>query len=727
MQKNIILSLLAILLFNCKAESQIREPAKWLVEVFPKTASVGDIVELRFKAKIDEDWYMYSSEFDDPDLGPQLTVLSFTPNKTFELVGDYKPVNPLDKFDDTWEGKIKYFKKEAFFTQKVKILALKFKIPVNIEGQVCSDKIGSCIPFEKDLEINNYNLKVTPAKDDSDKREEKIDDKTIGKEGVLDEVKKDDVTNPKDETKTPAEKDTLIVDKVKKTGKLSTDEVKLSTESYKTSSGFGDMPLWKFLLLTFLAGLAAIFTPCVFPMIPLTVSFFTNKKRGATHAIFYGFSIIAIYTLLGAVVTLAFGAGALNEASTHWAMNLIFFLVFIVFALSFFGMFDIQLPSSFVNKMDEQSDEKGGFLGVFFMAFTLTLVSFSCTGPIVGTLLVASATGAEVLRPILGMAVFGSAFALPFMFFAFFPSAMNKLPQSGGWLNSVKVTLGFIELALAFKFLSMIDLVYHLGILDRDLNIAIWIAIAAFMGLYYLGKIQLPHDSPLENISVPRMLLALASFIFVIYLIPGMFGAPLKGLSGILPPASTHDFDLNKVVRQNAPASTELEGGFPTKRKHAGFLSLPHGLQGFFDYKEGLAYAQKVNKPVLLDFTGHGCANCRKMEEYVWAESAVKNRLQNDWVIISLYVDDRTELPESEWVISSFDGKVKKTIGKVNMDIELSRFNNNAQPFYILLDNNGELLENKKSEFKGYTGYNADVKEYVQFLDGGLKEFNNKN
>ncbi len=723
MQKNIILSLFAILLFSFQAESQIRKPAKWSVEVSPKTASVGDIVELRFKAKIEQDWYMYSSEFDDPDLGPQLTTFSFTPNKTFELVGDYKPINPLEKFDDTWEGTIKYFKKEAVFTQKVKILSLKFKIPVSIEGQVCSDKVGSCIPFEEDLEINNNNLKVTPAKTQTKKAE--TNNKPIGKEGILDEVKKDELINPKDETKIPSEKDTLVADEITNKSE-STKEIELSNEVYETDSS-SELSLFEFLLFTFLAGLIAIFTPCVFPMIPLTVSFFTNKKRGAGHAVFYGLSIIGIYTALGVAMATFSEVISLNELSTHWITNSIFFLVFLIFALSFFGMFDIQLPSSFVNKMDEQSDKKGGLLGVFFMALTLTVVSFSCTGPIVGSLLFASATSDEVLRPILGMAVFGSAFALPFMFFAFFPSAMSKLPQSGGWLNSVKVTLGFIELALAFKFLSMIDLVYHLGILDRDLNIAIWIAIASFMGLYYLGKIQLPHDSPLENISVPRMLLALSCFVFAIYLVPGMFGAPLKGLSGILPPASTHDFDLNRVVRQNAPISTESENGFPIKRKHADFLSLPHGLQGFFDYKEGLAYAQKVGKPVLLDFTGHGCANCRKMEEYVWAESAVKNRLQNDWVIISLYVDDRTELPESEWVTSTFDGKVKKTMGKVNMDIELSRFNNNAQPFYVLLDNNGELLENKDADFKGYTGYNADVQEYVQFLDRGLEEFKSRN
>lgn len=409
MQKNITLSLLALLLFSCQAESQIRKPAKWSVAVSPAKATVGEIVEIRFRAEIEQDWYMYSSEFDDPNLDPllrpEITVFNFTPNKTYELVGDYKPVNPSEKFDEVWEGKIKYFKKEALFTQKVKILSLKFKVPVNVEGQVCSDKIGSCIPFEQDLEINNNNFQVSPSEKKDSNKVENTDNKSIGEEGILDEVKADELLNPKDGTKIPLEKDTLITEK-SSTELGNKAVVELSTESYKTSSGFGDMPLWKFLLFTFLAGLTAIFTPCVFPMIPLTVSFFTNKKRGIGHAIFYGFSIIGIYAAVGAFVALIFGAGALNEASTHWAMNLVFFLVFILFALSFFGMFDIQLPSSFVNKMDEQSDTKGGFLGVFFMAFTLTLVSFSCTGPIVGTLLVASATGAEVLRPILGMAVF---------------------------------------------------------------------------------------------------------------------------------------------------------------------------------------------------------------------------------------------------------------------------------------------------------------------------------
>ncbi|MGB0525200.1 MAG: protein-disulfide reductase DsbD family protein [Flammeovirgaceae bacterium] len=659
---NRVWMVMSFVLLSLPGYAQILQPVKWSTDVSKKEVKVGETIELLFKANIEKDWFLYSTFSED--IGPIPTTVSFEANNTYELVGELTPIDHQKKFDDLWEAEITYFKGEGLFSQKVKVLSPDFNVKVALRSQTCSDIDGKCILINEDFTFTNELMTISA--------------------GASSDTPKDDNNEKK---------------------------------QFTASSAFGDLPISTFLFLAFLGGLTAIFTPCVFPMIPLTVSLFSGKGKGKSHAFFYGFSIIAIYAIVGAICAPLLGPEFANVLSTHWASNTVFFTVFIVFALSFFGLFDIQLPSSFVNKMDSQSDKKGGYVGVFFMAFTLTLVSFSCTGPIVGSLLVASA-GGEFTRPILGMAVFGAAFALPFMFFALFPRSMDKLPKSGGWLNSVKVTLGFIELALAFKFLSMIDLVYHLGILDRDMNIAIWIAIFSFMGLYYLGKIQLPHDSPVEKISVPRMLLALTCFTFVIYLMPGMFGAPLKALSGLLPPSTTHDFDLNAVVRENSGwkyvKNNKVEAHV-VKHKYEG-IELPHGFTGYFNYEEGLAAAKKAGKPIMLDFTGHGCANCRKMEDNVWVDPAVRQRLENDWVIVELYVDDRTELPEEQWVLSKFDGKLKKTVGEVNMDFEITRFENNAQPLYVLLDHDGELLADGK-------GYDPSIPNFIQFLDNGLAEF----
>jgi thiol:disulfide interchange protein len=471
-----------------------------------------------------------------------------------------------------------------------------------------------------------------------------------------------------------------------------------------------------FLLTAFIGGLFALLTPCVFPMIPMTVSFFTSRSSsradGLSKALIYGLSIVGIYTFVGTIVSFTAGAEAANFLATHWLPNILFFLIFVFFALSFFGMFEIVLPSSLVNKVDAQSD-KGGLVGVFFMAFTLVLVSFSCTGPIVGSILVAAA-GGELLKPILGMVAFSSAFAVPFTLFAIFPSWLKSLPKSGGWLNSVKVILGFLELALAFKFLSTADQVEHWRLLDRDIYLAIWIAIFGSMGLYLLGLIRLPHDSPIEKIGVPRLILAILSFAFVMYLIPGIFGAPLKALSGYLPPQSTHDFDLAAIIRDNTGSNSVEKPKI--KAKYSNLLHLPHGLQGYFDYKEGLQAAKESGKPVFIDFTGHGCVNCREMEANVWSDPEVLKRLKNDYVVIALYIDERFELPESEWITSKIDGKVKKTIGKINADFQISAFQNNAQPYYVLLDTNGNLLVKPKA-------YDLNVNEFVNFLDAGLAEF----
>jgi thiol:disulfide interchange protein len=412
---------------------------------------------------------------------------------------------------------------------------------------------------------------------------------------------------------------------------------------------------------------------------------------------------VAIYVLFGTLISFLFGQTAPNFISTHWLPNLIFFAVFVVFGLSFLGLFEITLPNSVINKMDANTD-KGGLIGVFFMAFTLVLVSFSCTGPIAGTILGLGAQG-KIIKPVIGMLGFSLAFAIPFTLFAIFPSWLKSLPKSGGWLNSVKVVLGFLELALALKFLSVADQVYHWHILDREIYLALWIAIFGMIGLYLIGKITLPHDSKLEKISVWRTLFAIAAFAFTVYLIPGMWGAPLKGLSGWLPPLTTFDGfgsqNSNSNINSNSNASV----------KYGNLFKLPHNLSGFFDYQEALAYAKSVNKPLFIDFTGHGCVNCRKMEENVWADPKVLQKLKNDYVILALYVDDKTEKPEAEWFTSKNDGVVKKTIGAQNLDFEITKFNGNAQPYYCLLNPKTEEL------IKAPLAYDLDIDRFLKFLE----------
>ncbi|MDW7694973.1 cytochrome c biogenesis protein CcdA [Flammeovirgaceae bacterium SG7u.111] len=677
--------------------NQILEPATWDSNISTKEAQVGETVELVFTASIIKDWYLYSSDF-DPDLGPMVTEFSFEPNDSYELVGGITPINPSKKFDEEiWGGEYTYFKGEGVFKQKVKVLSKNFSVKASVSYQVCSDIDGKCIPASEDFTFNK--LKVGNGGDETPAPEEKLEKITPEPK----EVKEDQVVVPGDSGE--------AIESIEEAQEFSAD---MSEEGES---------VWGFMVIAFLGGLAAILTPCVFPMVPMTVSFFNKpnqpKAKNIFQALTYGISIILIYTVIGAIVAKIFGPAAANFLSTHWLPNLLFFAIFFIFALSFFGMFEIVLPSKLVNSMDRQAD-KGGVLAPFFMAFTLVLVSFSCTGPIVGSILVESAGGAFV-KPVAGMFAFSLAFAIPFTFLAFFPSWLSKMPKSGGWMNSVKVVLGFVELALAFKFLSVADQVYHWGILDRYVYIAIWAAIALSLGLYLLGYIRLPHDSKLEIVPIPRMLLAVVSFTFVIYLLPGLFGAPLKLLSGYLPPQTTHEFDLVKTIRENAGSSSTSQSNVTTasnysKRKYADKLHFPHGIQGYFDLEEGMAAAKAEGKPIFIDFTGHGCVNCRKMEDNVWGETPVLKRLKNEYVVVALYVDDRTLLPESEWVTSSYDGKVKKTLGEVNADWQISKFKNNAQPFYLLLDHKGELLAKPKA-------FDLEVQNFVDFLDSGLKEF----
>ena len=471
--------------------------------------------------------------------------------------------------------------------------------------------------------------------------------------------------------------------------------------------------LVSFFLIALGVGLATCLTPCVYPLIPMTVSFFIKQKNGVGKAFLYGASIIGIYVLFGTVIAATLGQAAPNFISTHWIPNLLFFAVFIIFGLSFLGLFEIQLPSKFVNNVDAQSD-RGGLIGIFFMAFTLALVSFSCTGPFVGTLLGLGASG-KFTKPIIGMFGFGLGLASPFVLLALSPELLKKIPKSGGWMNTIKVFFGFLELALALKFFSTVDQTYHWRILDREIFLAIWIAVFTLMGFHLLGKFQMPHDDKVERLGVPRLMVALAVFSFVVYLLPGLFGAPLKAMSGLLPPTETQDFVLSASSGQS---SENKNPDFPKSVKYGSFLKLPHGIQGFFDYNEAVEYAKKVNKPLFIDFTGHGCVNCRKMEASVWIDPEVLKRLKNDYVVVALYVDDKTELPKNEWFLSKDDGLEKTTLGDQNLDFEITKFNANAQPYYCLVNPNG----NPKPMLKP-RAFDQDVKAFTEFLDAGKAKF----
>ncbi|MBZ4190760.1 MULTISPECIES: protein-disulfide reductase DsbD family protein [Bacteroidota] len=478
--------------------------------------------------------------------------------------------------------------------------------------------------------------------------------------------------------------------------------------------------LWAIFIAGFIGGFAALLMPCIFPMLPLTVSFFTKsahtKGKAVMQAMIYGLSIILIYVLLGILITVIFGADALNSLSTNGIFNFAFFLLLVVFAFSFFGAFEISLPASLANKLDSKAD-RGGLLGLFFMAATLAVVSFSCTGPIIGTLLVQAATMGELLGPAIGMLGFALALAIPFTLFAMFPSLLKSLPSSGGWLNSVKITLGFLELALALKFLSNVDLAYHWNWFDREVFLALWIIIFGYLGFYLLGKLRFPGDSPAINISLPRMVLSMVVLAFTLYMVPGLWGAPLKSISAFLPPQATQDFDLytSSLGGTLAKQSTHNE-----PRKYGDIFHAPLNLNVFFDYDQGLEYAKEAGKPVMLDFTGHACVNCRKMEASVWSDKDVLRLLNEELVIIQLYVDDKTALPQSEQFVSAFSGKNIRSIGNKWSDFQASKYNSNSQPYYVLLDPaSEEILVNP-------IGADYDPKSYYSFLQSAIDKYKNK-
>ena len=695
MYRKIFKPVLVLVLFfsGLHAWAQVLDPIDWK---FTQEKTGENEYTLVFTADIESKWHLYSQLL--PEGGPIPTSFSFESSDHYTLLGEVEEVSDVEeKYDASFDMDLKMFSNEAVFRQKIRVLSAgDFTLAGYLEYMCCDDV--RCLPPKEE----EFSFTFTGT-----------DAETTDGKGIQ-----------------AAETPLGIADQGTGTGDASGgidsgDPGTASKEPADISvagAESGNASLWLFFLIAFVAGLAGILTPCVFPMIPMTVSFFMqgseNRARAIVKGLIFGISIIAIYTAIGVIVSISSaGAELTNSLSTHWIPNLIFFLLFMVFAASFLGMFEMVLPSKWVNTADKQAD-KGGYLGAFFMAFTLVLVSFSCTGPIVGALLV-EAAGGLALKPILGMFGFGLAFALPFTLFAIFPSWLKGLPKSGGWLNSVKVVLGFIVLAFGMKFLSAVDQSYHLGIMSREVYLSIWIVIFTILGFYLLGKLKFAHDSDLPHVSVPRLVLAIASFSFVVYLVPGLFGANLSSISALIPPKSSQEFNLGLVggneAATGAAIHTSGSDAFP-EAKYSGFLHLPYGLNGFFDYDEGMAYAKQKNMPVMLDFKGHACSNCKEMEGKVWSDPAVLKRLRENYLIIALYTDDRTKLPEEEWIISGFDGKVKKTLGKKNMDLQISRYNTNTQPFYVLLDPQGNPLAQPR-------GHNLDVGAFAGWLDSGLEKF----
>jgi thiol:disulfide interchange protein DsbD len=682
-------------------QAQVIQPAKLFAETPTKTLSVGDEVDLIFKADINDRWYIYSVGF-NPDCGPIPLSITLEKNNGFQLIGSVTAVNDKAKHDKIFDCDVRIFEHAGEFRQRIKILSPDVVLKGTYEGQVCSEVEGKCVLFDGDLIFDALKIKdkkggavatPVPQKENQQKEEQ------ASAQGENSSASSNKPDSASAEVKTSTQ---VVIPSKNKGPQLDPAIFSGSGEVQKES-------LWGYALLAFILGLTSLITPCVFPMIPMTVTFFLrdqqSKKEGFRNAVIFGLSIVLIYTVVGTAFALLFGAEGLNALSTHWLPNLLIFALFIVFALSFLGLFEINAPYQLVNKADRAA-EKGGLTGIFFMSATLVLVSFSCTIPLVGNVLVLAA-GGEVVKPIVGMLFYSLAFAIPFTLFALFPEWLKGLPKSGGWLNSVKVTLGLLELALALKFFSIADQTYHWGLLDRDVNIAIWIVIFSILGLYFLGKIRMSSDSVVEKVTVPRLILAILTFSFVVYLIPGLWGAPLKALAGYLPPLTTHDFNL---------AERDAEGTLCDEPQFADFLHLPHGLRGYFDYDQALACARQQNKPLFIDFTGHGCTNCREMEAVVWSDPQVLERLKNDFIVVALYVDDKTELPESEWYTSSHDGKVKKTLGKQNADLQITNLNNNAQPFYVLVGKDEKVLAQPYA-------YDKSVESFVKFLEEGKKNY----
>ena len=684
---SIMLALIALV-----AQAQILTPVKWKIKLDDKGGAPEK--EIVFTATADKGWHLYDMNL--PEGGPVSTSFTFETLNGAELIGQPVPsVKPTTVYDEQFAMNLRWYPGTVSFTQKLKVTdPAKFKAEGEVEFMACNDE--TCLPPDQiPFSFDKKSIHVDPA---------------LAANSSTTEVDKEDATAIQPDTQVvaeeaselntpdPAAKETPATTSPKASDSL-TDSPNLWSPVIDQLKSFGDSTVsaadtsWLFIFFAgFLGGLIALLTPCVWPMIPMTVSFFLkrtkDRKKAIRDAITYGLSIIVIYLVMGLLITGIFGASALNDLSTNAIFNILFFLLLVVFAVSFFGAFELVLPASWTSKLDSKADSTTGVLSIFFMSFTLVLVSFSCTGPIIGTLLVQAASMGTAVGPAIGMFGFALALSIPFSVFAIFPNMLQSMPKSGGWLNSVKVVLGFLELALALKFLSVADLAYGWRLLDREAFIVLWIVIFSLLGVYLLGKIKFSHDSEVKYVSVPRLFMAIISFAFAIYMVPGLWGAPLKAISAFAPPLYTQDFNLYK------------------NEVHA----------AFDDYESGMAYAKKVNKPVMIDFSGFGCVNCRKMEASVWTDPKVKQMLENDYVLITLMVDDKTKLPQPIEIQENGKTRKLKTIGDKWSYLQRSKLGSNAQPFYILLNDEGQPLGPSYA-------FNEDVSKYIQFLQNGLKEF----
>lgn len=663
--------------------AQLETPVKWKYDV----NRISDTeAELLLKATIQKDWHLYAIQHDGMELPLEI---KFTPSANYETIGKTIEPKPKVSYDSMFQMYSKYFTTQVTFKQKIKIKTpdKAFKVKGNLSGQACID--GRCTQVQ-----DNFVFSV-PAANGEETAEAGAED-----EGAAEQA---DGADTAEKTVAP----TPVVTQQPEP----TNEAEPEEES-----------LWIFFLTSIGGGLIGLLMPCVFPMIPMTVSFFLKKgKQGKMEALFYGLSIVVIFVVFGIILAAILGPDFANILSTHWIPNVLFAVIFLIFAISLFGYFEITLPSSWVNK-SAKNEQRGGLIGTFFMALTLVLVSFSCTLPIAGAVAL-NAAGGSFVKPIIGMLGFSLGIAVPFTLFALFPSLLGKMPKSGGWMNTLKVILAFIELAFALKFLNVPDQTYHWGILDREVYLAFWIVIFTLLGLYLIGKIRFPADEEMPVQKSPiRFIAAIFTFTFVIYMIPGMWGAPLNAISGWLPPVETQDFVIQDIVREELESvsiSSSAQNGDSETPHYADKLQLPFGIKGYFDYDQALQVAQKQNKPVFIDFTGHGCTNCRKVENMVWNDPRVRKKFADEFVVVALYVDDKNiALQESDYITDE-NGNVLKMLGEKNTYIGLHKYQSNSQPCYFIVDTDGSVLA-------GPQYYELDIDKYLQFLESGVTAFKQK-
>ncbi len=688
MRKLFILGLIGLMGIMGVASAQQLDPVKWKYTVKETSATEAELI---FTAQLDKGWHLYS-QYTSPD-GPLAIVFTFEESGDYKRVGKVMEPKPHEEMDDIFKCIVKSFSGKVVFRQKVKRLSDKgFTVKGTVSYQLCND--GSCIAPED----HDFSFKVPGAKPEEAAAAEPVEET---EEQSADSVMAaEEGNNPQD-----------------------SQDIASAESEQENEPEEKHQNLLVVFLLAIGGGILTMFTPCVFPMIPMTVNFFVrgaeNKRKGRRQAWFFGFSIVFLFAVLGAILAAFLGPEALYVMGTHWIPNLIFFIIFFVFALSFFGLFEIKMPEKWINSSDEQAD-KGGLLAPFFIALTTVLVSFSCTGPILGAALVGLTTSStDRWVSLVTMLGFGIGFAAPFTLLAMFPQMLGNM-KSGSWLNTVKIVFAFLELAFGLKFLQQADLYCNWGLLPRDTYLALWIVIFGMLGFYLLGKLRFKGDDEVKEIGTLRLFLAIADLAFVVYMIPGMWGAPLKGISGFLPPMESQSFNIEKIVAENTPAvgaATVQVGKLPADRKYADKLHVPLGFEAFFDLDEAKAYARQQGKPVFIDFTGKTCANCREMEHYVWSDPEVKRLLNEEFVMVSLYADENTiELPESEWVADE-KGRILKTLGRKNLNFQKTEYNMNAQPYYVIVDADGKVLTGENYK------YDRDVQKFIGWLNEGINNY----